>query len=519
MAIEFDCPLCGSVIRVPDNASGKKGSCPACHAKLLVPTIEALQAGTAVEPAGAIPESLAPQKNALPKNASVEKPQRPKPKRADVPAVKAPVSAKPKPARKSREVEPEIDPALAPLLNMAPLGGDYDDHDGGPNLAVFNPLADELDAAAGFAPVPKPKKRAAVPAPRKVVERERVNQREIEPIADFELKPEPELVIEPRPERVVEPEPVVFPMPTQFDGGEGPSLDFTVPSASTGRASAASQKFQRKAANQGRSKMGMWFGLVCGVVLLGGLTFWAMQNDTTLGGERPAFLVEKGVELEPRSPDRSLIDADDDVLKLVLKNFKKNPARMPSEYVEVEFRNESDEFAVAVRPGSLAALFRFPIDRELAKYYEQNRRSLDAKRMAKLKPALKSFFQKWDIAIRNREPKEADDRSFRNRVGLSSCVRGLGYNLAARVGEDTYPCVYEDDQNLYFALPRKTIEFDVVGRLALEDGQKSMFSGTYHCKVGGRPTAVKSKAAKDAEPAMTESSESSEGEAMEPAKK
>ena len=526
MAIEFDCPLCGSVIRVPDTASGKKGSCPACHAKLLVPTIEALQAGSPVEPAGAIPQS-----RPAPKNARTEKPQRPKPTPIETPIVEKAAPQKSKPTRKSRAVEPEIDPALAPLLNMAPFGGDdgYGHDDGHrPNLAVFNPLADELDAAAGIAPPPTPKKRppatrplATRPANRQVAEREPAVEPAIRPIAPFYPEPDAEYEPEPEPESqpVAEPAPLAFELPAHSAGDDAPLLDFISTPASTGPASAASKKFQRKAVNQGRSKTGMWFGLACGVVLLGGLALWALQKDSTQRGERTAFLVEKEVELEPRSPDRNLIEAEDDVLKLVVKNFKKNPARMPSEYVEVEFRNEGDEFAVAVRPGSLAALFRFPIDRDLAKYYEENRRSLDAKRLAKLKPALKSFFQKWDIAIRNKDPKEADDRSFRNRVGLSSCVRGLGYNLAARVDGDTYPCIYEDDQNLYFALPRKTTEFDVVGRLALEDGSPSMFMGTYHCAVSGRSKAAKSKPAKkEDEPAM-ESSEGSEGEAMEPAMK
>ncbi len=39
MAIEFNCPYCAAAIRVPDAYSGKKGSCPKCQKKLLVPNI------------------------------------------------------------------------------------------------------------------------------------------------------------------------------------------------------------------------------------------------------------------------------------------------------------------------------------------------------------------------------------------------------------------------------------------------------------------------------------------------
>jgi predicted Zn finger-like uncharacterized protein len=37
MAIEFDCPVCGAVIRVKDEAAGKKGRCPKCKTLLLIP--------------------------------------------------------------------------------------------------------------------------------------------------------------------------------------------------------------------------------------------------------------------------------------------------------------------------------------------------------------------------------------------------------------------------------------------------------------------------------------------------
>lgn len=39
MAIQFHCPSCEAMIRVPDEAAGKKGTCPRCNEKLMVPTI------------------------------------------------------------------------------------------------------------------------------------------------------------------------------------------------------------------------------------------------------------------------------------------------------------------------------------------------------------------------------------------------------------------------------------------------------------------------------------------------
>ncbi len=39
MAIQFNCPSCGAMIRVPDTAASKKGTCPRCGEKLLVPDL------------------------------------------------------------------------------------------------------------------------------------------------------------------------------------------------------------------------------------------------------------------------------------------------------------------------------------------------------------------------------------------------------------------------------------------------------------------------------------------------
>ena len=39
MTIEFQCPHCSAQIRVADSAAGRKGSCPQCKAKLLVPNL------------------------------------------------------------------------------------------------------------------------------------------------------------------------------------------------------------------------------------------------------------------------------------------------------------------------------------------------------------------------------------------------------------------------------------------------------------------------------------------------
>ncbi len=59
MAIQFQCPSCQAMIRVPDAAAGKKGTCPRCNEKLLVPDVvganPAANPGPAVTPSSPIP--------------------------------------------------------------------------------------------------------------------------------------------------------------------------------------------------------------------------------------------------------------------------------------------------------------------------------------------------------------------------------------------------------------------------------------------------------------------------------
>ena len=49
MAIQFNCPYCTSPIRVPDSAGGKRGTCPRCKAKILVPKLKRKTSPAATE--------------------------------------------------------------------------------------------------------------------------------------------------------------------------------------------------------------------------------------------------------------------------------------------------------------------------------------------------------------------------------------------------------------------------------------------------------------------------------------
>lgn len=92
MAIEFNCPDCSAVIRVADVHSGKRGSCPKCSTKLIVPDV------------------VPPQESI--ENASPEVP---------VPSLVSPVS--PAPPRKTQTSEPEtaIPSFVAPAAGQASI--------------------------------------------------------------------------------------------------------------------------------------------------------------------------------------------------------------------------------------------------------------------------------------------------------------------------------------------------------------------------------------------------------------
>lgn len=64
MAIQFNCPSCGAMIRVPDTAAGKKGTCPRCNEKLLVPDLATAAGAAGLPPAAVAPHS--PPKVELP---------------------------------------------------------------------------------------------------------------------------------------------------------------------------------------------------------------------------------------------------------------------------------------------------------------------------------------------------------------------------------------------------------------------------------------------------------------------
>ncbi len=447
MAIEFQCPSCSATVRVPDNAAGKKGSCPACKIKLIVPTLE--DEAPPPAPVTPPPRSKAPSK--------------PKPAPEKIISIE-----EPRAASKSKKPVEEFDLGLTPVAESKPAPkGKHAEPD----------FSSVLKIDVGGAPTPAPAPKAA---PKPVRE---------EPVA--EVVPTAE-VDEDIPE---------FMQQFVADNDDTHAFVSTVP---------------RRPAKSG-SGLGLIFGLLCGIGLIAGVLYLAMTRDKKFSGERLAYAVERGATLQATTIEKDEIDLEQDAIDNVLKTLAKNPVKITMESMKLELGSSRAGMEVSLREGDTTQFFRFPLDKEMRAYRDKHIESLDAERKKEFKAALKKFFEKCDVAIRNREGALPLDANDPRQVGLNACMRGFGYNVSALVPVDRgvvpYPCVFEDEANIYFLLPQDTKEFKLVGKKP--DGSASEFPGDYHVKVRspkgeGSESEKPAKASKEAEPEKME--DSSEGE-------
>lgn len=456
MAIEFQCPSCAATVRVPDHAAGKKGSCPSCKVKLIVPQLE---------------------------EDSVEEPA-PTPRKRVAPTP-APVEEK-RPAKPKKQAAPEINLGLEPVINLQPADGGKKKEE-----ANFGDIL-KLDLGGDSAPA----------KPTKAAKKNRVDVVNEAPLSAAEIQESHEVA------EVVDAEIPEF-MQELAAPDEGLVADAYLPSQSV------AAKAQRKLQKQGGSKAGLIFGIICGVGLIGGVIWLALSKDTKLAGERIAYSIERGASLQPITIGNDEIGLDEEVIETVLKAIKKNPVKITMDSMHMEFTSSRAGFEISLKESDTTQFFRFPLDKEMKAFRDKNLKSLDAERTKQFTGSLKKFFEKSDVAIRNREGALPLANSDPREIGLNACVRALGYNVAALVpngrGVTPYPVVYEDEANLYFLLPNGTKQFQVVGRKP--DGTASEFPGKYTVKV----RAKKSDSGSDKESDDADSSGSSDKMEAEPA--
>lgn len=357
MAIEFNCPFCTSTIRVPDDAAGKKGTCPRCETPILVPTIEGLPQ----------PELPAEQPPATP------------------------------PA------------APAPSVTEGPL------------------------------PVESP--------------------------------PQPAM------EPVVSPGEPVFPGPPPAPEGEFPAFG---ESAAAPRAPATSYARALKRRRKKKGGLGILVPLLFGSCLVGVTLFLWWQSRPTLYGDLTAEALPD-YELATGGIGKSEVqDLSKDVINYVIEDLEENPARLTSELMETEFRGTRRGIQVNVFEGKQTMFFRVAPrkNKDFDDWVLKNADKLEKPRLKEYSAAIKRFFKEYSDS----EGDVADLPGYRDSMGLNATVSRVGYNMAALVGQTAHRCVYEDaEQRLYFLLPKKTKQFELVGR-RLDNGE-TLFPGTYKVKV------------------------------------
>jgi hypothetical protein len=291
--------------------------------------------------------------------------------------------------------------------------------------------------------------------------------------APFEPAPaspgtEPVPVVEPGfPQLDATPSPIQFPGPPTDPAGEQPVLPVNT---------SVSRQVRRRARGK---KSGLWFPVLCGLGLVGGMAWLFIMQRPSIDGDRTASFI-KGETLEPKIVDKSLIDVADDVRTAVLNHFSEHRERVKSQVVETQFSATSAGLEVQILTGRDTRFVRFRIDEDLRAWYTDNYDMLESPRSKSVRKALKVFFNDWDVAIRNQQGVE-DILLYRDSVGLASSVDGLGFNVCAKLDQELYPCVYEDDGFLYFLLPPTTKKFKLVG--ARMDGKKSYFPGEYNVTI------------------------------------
>lgn len=234
----------------------------------------------------------------------------------------------------------------------------------------------------------------------------------------------------------------------------------------------------------------MLFPIICGLALAGGLGWMYLNLGPDLEGPRVAY--SQGVAMMPmNSVSPSMTGLQSEITSAVLTHFEEDPETLRTQLIETRFTAAGGELQIQVLTGSDTHFVRFPIDADLRSWYDSNRDDLDAPRRKNFTASLKDFFTDWDVAIRNQSGVE-DPLKYRDDVALTACVSGLGYHVQAMVGSTPFRCVFEDDGNLYFLIPRTHEKFKINGRPLRKDGP-SLFPGEYEITI--RPDRKKAPAA------------------------
>lgn len=218
-----------------------------------------------------------------------------------------------------------------------------------------------------------------------------------------------------------------------------------------------------------RKTGGLGFPLACGGVLLLVITVIWFLNDPSrfqgsLSGELTASYVAVDV-LVPRAIDPKLIKTPSKTYSDLVESLRERPGRVRSNVMIVAFVESDGRMEIQVEPASGYRLVRVGLGQSgsLRAFAESESDRLESLRREDLAGSLGKLLIDWEAA------READESfegwvGFRESVGLTALVRGLGHHAIARTGRQDLRCLYEGGGALFFLVPTSLDEFQLIGR-------------------------------------------------------
>lgn len=176
--------------------------------------------------------------------------------------------------------------------------------------------------------------------------------------------------------------------------------------------------------------------------------------ETATSLDLPAALIDKSrLRLSP-----------DDVSRLLLK-LEQNPVPLNSSSMLIQIAGSDKGLKISLAAGTSARFYRVKLkgNEAINKYLARHSAELEETRSRHLDQAVNDFLAEYEKVLSKKSPSDAVT-PFRDSLGLTSLVKGLGHELVAEYGRGLYRCAYQDeDDHLYFLLPPDVSEFKIRG--------------------------------------------------------
>ncbi|OYW19886.1 MAG: hypothetical protein B7Z55_08100, partial [Planctomycetales bacterium 12-60-4] len=167
----------------------------------------------------------------------------------------------------------------------------------------------------------------------------------------------------------------------------------------------------------------------------------------------------------------------------LLEDLQREPINLTSELMQIQIRGEPEGLSFSIGKGRKTNWYRVDAlaHRALSRFVTKQHATLNRARVRDVTQARDDFLN-LQLRLQAGREESPDLRDYRDGLALPALTGGLGYHVAAKVGNTVYRCVREtDDGSLYFLLPPGIKEFQLTGR-PLADGTTS-FSGDFVVKV------------------------------------